>query len=156
MAKKLGRIVLFGLVAGAAAAGVYHYLQNKEAKNEELDDYDDLDNFEDAPAKESTPKNRNYVSLDSCKEFVADTLDKAKDAITKVSKKLQESMDSEQPEDDSFEILEDGEIKEMPAEDSTEVEKETAKTSKKASKAKEEEEPIVNGSTEEFFDDDEQ
>jgi len=41
MAKKTGKILLFGLVAGATAAGVYHYLQNKDKQNEEFDEFDD-------------------------------------------------------------------------------------------------------------------
>ena len=43
MAKKTGRLILFGIIAGATAAGVYHYLQNKNNNIEEFDDFDDLD-----------------------------------------------------------------------------------------------------------------
>ena len=47
MAKKMGKVILFGVVAGAAAAGVYHYLQSKDQKVDEYDDFDDLDSFDD-------------------------------------------------------------------------------------------------------------
>lgn len=89
MAKKTGKVILWGLVIGAAAAGVYHYLQNKE-KSVTADEFDDFDNFEN-DLNQAQAKDRNYIplNLDNAKAFVSDTIDKAKEAVSKVSKKLQ-------------------------------------------------------------------
>ena len=72
MAKKFGKFVLFSAIAGAAAAGAYHYLQNKNKELcDDLDDCDDFDIFDDDLDDdfEYTPdashtKSRPYVSLD--------------------------------------------------------------------------------------------
>ncbi|MCM1181857.1 MAG: hypothetical protein NC337_00595 [Roseburia sp.] len=99
MAKKFGKLVLFSALAGAAAAGTYHYLRNK--KNDTLtdsDEFDDFDNFDEDLddedfSSESTeanaPKNRPHVSidLDNAKgiigEKVIETIDKAKERLDK-------------------------------------------------------------------------
>lgn len=156
MAKKTSKLILFGLVAGATAAGVYHYLQNKNKQNEDIDEFDDLDNFDDIDTEEPE-KSRNYVSLDTAKAFVNDTLDKAKDAISKVSQKLQNSFDeSAELEDDDFDVL-DADLEEVAAEEvqeekAIEASKEDVATEESADDATDSEEET----TEEFFDDDEE
>ncbi len=89
MAKKLGRTLLFGALIGAAAVGAYHYLQSKDKDAEEFDDFDDLDDLTEDEAEAS----RNYVKLDSAKDFVTGTVEKAKDAVGKASKKIMETID---------------------------------------------------------------
>lgn len=106
MAKKKGKVILWGLVIGAAAAGAYHYLQNKQ-KAAVADEFDDFDNFEDATDDTQT-KDRHYVplNLDNAKAFVSDTLGKAKEAVSKVSRKLQkEDVEDDVIIDDIFDDL---------------------------------------------------
>ncbi len=111
MAKKSGGKLLFlGLVAAATAAGVYHYLSKKDQDIEEYDDFDDLDAFdEDIPDPEPEDKKaeddkKNYINLDTAKYIVNDAAAKAKDAIGKASKKIQETineaLDSKEDESD--------------------------------------------------------
>ncbi len=120
MAKKSGGKLLFlGLVAAATAAGVYHYLSKKDQDIEEYDDFDDLDAFdEDIPDPEPEDKKaeddkKNYINLDTAKYIVNDAAAKAKDAIGKASKKIQEtinealdSKDEESDDDADFEMSE--------------------------------------------------
>lgn len=66
MAKKFGKFLLFSAAVGAAAAGVYYYLQNKNTDDfdfddEELDDEKDTDS-QDCGAKDA--EERSYVDLD--------------------------------------------------------------------------------------------
>lgn len=106
MAKKNGKVILWGLVIGAAAAGVYHYLQNKE-KAATADEFDDFDNFEET-AEDMQTKDRHYIplNLDNAKAFVSDTIGKAKEAVSKVSKKLQkENVEDDVIIDDIFDDL---------------------------------------------------
>ena len=80
MAKKFGKFMLFSAVAGAAAAGIYYYLQKNasstslddDSDDEDFDDFDDdLDNNDMAEALKvnsedsatSTHNGRTYVSL---------------------------------------------------------------------------------------------
>ena len=111
MAKKSGGKLLFlGLVAAATAAGVYHYLSKKDQDIEEYDDFDDLDAFdEDIPNPEPEDKKaeddkKNYINLDTAKYIVNDAAAKAKGAIGKASKKIQETineaLDSKEDESD--------------------------------------------------------
>ncbi len=139
MAKKFGRLVVFGVIAGAAAAGVYHYLQTKDKAPEDFDDFDDLDNFEDISDEDKTNKGRGYITLDNAKVLVNDTIDKAKDVISKASKKIQETFEdaSNKNSDNPVEEVVDAE---KTAEADTD-------TSAAASETDAEE------STEEFFDD---
>lgn len=111
MAKKTGKVIFWGLVIGAASAGVYHYLQNKgkAAVAEEFDDFDNLEDNADGKAKD-----RNYIplNLDNAKAFVSDTIDKAKEAVSKVSRKLQkENTEDDVIIDDIFDDLEDPDAK---------------------------------------------
>lgn len=65
MAKKFGKFLLFSAAVGAAAAGVYYYLQNKSADDFDFDD-EDLDDLEDTDSKDCAPKEsgeRSYVDL---------------------------------------------------------------------------------------------
>lgn len=102
MAKKSGKVIFWGLMIGAAAAGTYHYLQNKK-KAATAEEFDDFDNFEDAD--DTQAKSRHYVplNLDDARAFVSSTIDKAKEAVSKVSKKLQkENIEDDVIIDDIF------------------------------------------------------
>ncbi|MGN0324759.1 MAG: hypothetical protein ACI4DW_00510 [Lachnospiraceae bacterium] len=118
MAKKTGKVILWGLVVGASAAAVYHYLQNKDKAAAAYDEFDDFDNFEDVK-EETAGAERNYVplNLDEAKIFVSETLDKAKEAISKVSKNFHKS------EENDIEIIADDISEDVsadtPAEDNT-------------------------------------
>lgn len=99
MAKKFSKFVLFSALAGAMAAGTYHYLQNR--KNDPLDDADDFDDFDnfddDLDDEDFTPdatgtaaqKSRPHVSidLDNAKEIIGEkvieTIDRAKERLDK-------------------------------------------------------------------------
>ncbi len=93
MAKKFGKFLLFSLLAGAAAAGVYYYLKDKNDEDffedSEPDVNDDLEEFlkkesEKGPEPDSavnpvtdttadtetTVSNREYVPLNFSKEAV--------------------------------------------------------------------------------------
>ena len=90
MAKKLGKLALFGALAGAAAAGTYYYLQKKNAAPaEDFDDYDDFDDFDedldddffdDSTGNKARP--HIPIDLDNAKEIIGEkvieTLDKTK------------------------------------------------------------------------------
>ena len=95
MAKKLGKLIIFGAAIGATAAGVYHYLQSKDNVSDEFDDFDDFDNLDDIEEDAVSEDSKKYVALDSAKAFVAGTLDKAKDVISKASKKLKNESETE-------------------------------------------------------------
>lgn len=141
MAKKTGKVILWGLVIGAATAGAYHYFQNKE-KAATADEFDD---FEDA-ADDTQEKSRQYIplNLDNAKAFVSDTIDKAKEAVSKVSRKLQKEDDV--IIDDIFDDLDESadSAKETNAGSNT-AEPSTAGESKDA--------PADDSATEDFFDD---
>ena len=48
MAKKFGKFLMFTAFAGAAMAGAYYYLQNKNSSySDDMDDDDDYDDFHD-------------------------------------------------------------------------------------------------------------
>lgn len=151
MAKKKGNVILWGLVIGAAAAGAYHYLQNKQ-KAAVADEFDDFDNFEDA-ADDTQTKNRHYVplNLDNAKAFVSETFDKAKEAVSKVSRKLQkEDAEDDVIIDDIFDDLKEAE--EGTAEEDAETpaaDRAGSADSANAGQAPDED----SSSTEDFFDD---
>lgn len=104
MAKKFGKFVLFSAIAGAAAAGAYHYFQSKNKELcDDLDDCDDYDIFDDDldddfeyTSDASHTKSHPYVSLDldNAKEIIGEkmieTIDKTKEKIEQfnVSEKL--------------------------------------------------------------------
>lgn len=113
MAKKLGNVILFGVVAGAAAAGVYHYLQTKDQKVDEYDDFDDLDSFDDTEKEDEPTDTRSYITLDTAKYFVNDTIDKAKEywgkAQEKIKKTIEDATEVKADEDaDIFDVVEEG------------------------------------------------
>ena len=102
MSKKVGKFLLFSAVAGAAAYGAYHYLQNKDdnsssEKNEDTDDdFDDFSEDLDEDAAETKP--RSYVSLNldkaeaiaseafhKAKEVIADSVQQVKDTVKSVT-----------------------------------------------------------------------
>ncbi|MDE6713930.1 MAG: hypothetical protein K2K20_09355 [Lachnospiraceae bacterium] len=148
MAKKKGNMILWGLVIGAAAAGAYHYLQNKQ-KATVADEFDDFDNFEDA-ADDTQTKDRHYVplNLDNAKAFVSDTIDKAKEAVSKVSRKLQkEDVEDDVIIDDIFDDLKE-------SEEGTAKEDAENPTADHADSANANQAPAEDSSsTEDFFDD---
>lgn len=106
MAKKFSKLVLFSALAGAAAAGTYYYLRNKEnIPEEDLDDFDDFDDFDEDlddedfssdSANTTGSKPRPYVpiDIDNAKEIIGEkvieTLDKTKEKIEQfnVSEKI--------------------------------------------------------------------
>lgn len=160
MAKKFGKVVLFSLIAGATAAGVYHYLNNKNKSSleyDDFDDFDDLDNFDDLDDLDDdsvAEEKRSYVSLDAAKAFAGEAVSKAKSladgAVSMVKDKIaaskatiDEEFDIEIPNEIADEIKEEAE-----AETQDEVKEET--TDEDVTKTATEE-----ASTEEFFDDDE-
>ena len=148
MAKKIGKLLFFGIAAGAAAAGVYHYLQKKDKEAEEFDDFDDLDAFDEDI--KSDDKDRSYITLDTAKYLVNDTIDKAKDVISKTSKMIQEKIDeaksTKADEDEDF----DDDFDEM-----VENIKDAAPAESNAPVSGNEAAEVSEDSTEEFFDDDE-
>ena len=118
MAKKLGGLLILGLAAGAAAAGVYHYLQTREKELADIDDFDDLDNMEDKSSE------RSYVNLDSVKKFAGEAVEKAKEvakgAVETVSKTvadLRKDDEEEKDESEDVEVVKDDAAEEK-AEDS--------------------------------------
>ena len=123
MAKKFGGLLVFGLAAGAAAAGVYHYLQTREKELADIDDFDDLDNMEE---KESS---RSYVNLDSVKKFAGEAVEKAKEvakgAVETVSKtvaELRKEDEAEKDDSEEVEVVKD-DAEEKPAEEKTSEDK---------------------------------
>ncbi|MFT3984469.1 MAG: hypothetical protein QM697_11225 [Lachnospiraceae bacterium] len=79
MAKKFGKFLAFAALAGAAAAGVYFYLNKKDEKpcDCENDFDDDIENFfDDEKEKAASNSNREYVSLNK-----STSTDSAKDAL---------------------------------------------------------------------------
>ena len=101
--KKIGGLFVFALAAGAAAAGVYHYLQTREKELADIDDFDDLDNIDDDSS------NRSYVNLDNVKKFAGDAVEKAKEvakgAVETVSKTVAElRKDDEEEKDDADDV----------------------------------------------------
>lgn len=145
MAKKSGKVIFWGLVIGAAAAGTYHYLQNKK-KAATAEEFDDFDNFEDA-ADDTQAKDRHYVplNLDDAKAFVSSTIDKAKEAVSKVSKKLQK----EDVEDDV--IIDD--IFDDSINDSDDTADGTDPADTSAAPASDDAQAKDSSTTEDFFDD---
>lgn len=62
MAKKFGKFLLFSAAVGAAAAGVYYYLQKKNM-TEQTDEFEDEDYDDFSEDLEDEDVNRNYVPL---------------------------------------------------------------------------------------------
>lgn len=86
MAKKINKLMLFGALAGAVAAGTYYYLKGKN--NDSLNDIEDLDDFDgfdedldddldlSSNTSDDTDKNRPYVSinLENAKEKTSENI----------------------------------------------------------------------------------
>ena len=100
MSKKFGKFLLFSAVAGAAAYGTYHYLQNKDdnsssGKSEDTDD--DFDDFsEDLDEEEAATKPRSYVSLnlDKAEAIASEAFHKAKEVITDSVQQVKDTVKS--------------------------------------------------------------
>ena len=152
MARKSGKLLFLGLVAAATAAGVYHYLSKKDQEIEEYDDFDDLDAFDeniddlDSESNASEEEKKNYINLDTAKYVVNDVAEKAKDALSKASKKIQETInevrENKAADDDDFSMEE------------TVVDEEAADT-ESADAENDTEAEAAEDTAEEFFDDDE-
>ena len=63
MAKKFGKLLLFGTAVCAISAGVYYYLQKKENEDWDDDDFDDFDDEDEVEDMELDLEERSYVSL---------------------------------------------------------------------------------------------
>ncbi|MGN0345666.1 MAG: hypothetical protein ACI4DU_00095 [Lachnospiraceae bacterium] len=151
MAKKYGKLVALGVVAGVAASGVYLYLQHKNKQKDEFDEFECFDEEED-----KKPESRKYITLDSAMTFVNDTFEKAKDSISDTITKVSKKFSNSDEDDDDIEYFDDDAdfFEEEPAgaADTAQTEASTkgnAETTDNAS-AKE------NADVEEFFDDEEE
>ncbi len=81
VAKKLGKFLVSCAAIGAAAAGVYYYLNKRDEDLQNDTDFDDFDEFEDEDLDEA--EDRDYVDLsvsDAEKEEKEDTEASASDA----------------------------------------------------------------------------
>jgi hypothetical protein len=102
MAKKLSKLTILGVLAGAVAGTCYYYYQNKSRKSEPVpDDLDDFDDFEDEEDNDelededisSAAKARSHkpidFDLDSAKEKIGgkviETLDKTKEKLEQIN-----------------------------------------------------------------------
>lgn len=86
MAKKFSKFLLFTTVAGAAAAGIYLYLKQKnDDPVKDFDDFDDdMSDFFEEDKKSNSE--REYVSLD-------------RSAATETASSSSEKVESEEPDD---------------------------------------------------------
>ena len=80
MAKKFGKFLFFSALVGAAAAGLYYYLNREEDAIPTGDFSRDVDNFFESK------KNREYVSLNNV------TGDENKEAMKNVVEQVTEEM----------------------------------------------------------------
>ena len=100
MAKKFGKFLLLSALTGAAAYGVYSYLQKKEQpldyvpEDEADDDFDDFS--EDLDEDLNSGKSRSYVSLnlDKAEAFANEAFQKAKEVITDSVHQVKETVKS--------------------------------------------------------------
>lgn len=100
MAKKFGKFLLLSALTGAAAYGVYSYLQKKEQplayvpEDETDDDFDDFS--EDLDEDLNSGKPRSYVSLnlDKAEAFANEAFQKAKEVITDSVHQVKETVKS--------------------------------------------------------------
>ncbi len=95
MAKKLGKFLFFSALIGAAAAGIYYYLNREESDSAAADFGRDVDNFFESK------KNREYVSLNN----VAD--DENKEAMKNVVEQVAEELREKEKEEESTGIIHD-------------------------------------------------
>ena len=83
MAKKFGKFLAFSALLGAAAAGVYYYLNREENPDSEKSDFaQDVDNFFE------NKKSREYVSLNNV--VSEENKEALKNAVEKVSEGIKE------------------------------------------------------------------
>ena len=100
MSKKFGKFLLFSAMAGAAAYGVYSYMQKKEQETSfaGVDDTDDdFDDFSEDLDEEPVPtKVRSYVSLnlDKAEAIATEAFHKAKEVITDSVNQVRETVKS--------------------------------------------------------------
>ena len=126
MSKKFGKFLLFSAMAGAAAYGVYSYMQKKEQETSfaGVDDTDDdFDDFSEDLDEEPVPtKVRSYVSLnlDKAEAIATEAFHKAKEVITDSVNQVRETVKS---------VTESQSASETNFTDLTALQKETAKES---------------------------
>ena len=154
--KAFGKIVTFSMIVGATAAGVYHYLQKKDAEIVDADDFDDLDNFEDI--KEEEEPSRSYVDLGKAGAKVGEAADKAKAAVIGAYEKVKESGAIDKAKEfagSAYEKVSE-KIRDFTSEKSADADTESAEEEVEVVKASDEAEEDITaegGSTEDFFDD---
>ena len=170
MAKKMGKFLVLGLIAGATAAGVYHYLSTKEKEAEDFDGYDDFDDFDvfdeditvedDAEDKtDETASKSNFVSIDSAKSFVNEAASKAKDVFNSATKFVQEKIEevtSKEAPAEAEVIVESDATAENAGDEDSEFTMEENYVDEEAEPVAEDVTAVAEeNATEEFFDDDE-
>jgi hypothetical protein len=95
MAKKFGKLAVFGFLTGVAV-GAYYYFQTKNKNSEEA--FDDLDDFDDDLdddlddedfSSEAKPHSRTTLDIDNAKEKIGEkvieTLDKTKEKLEQLN-----------------------------------------------------------------------
>ena len=87
MAKKFGKFLIFTALAGAAAAGVYYFLNREDPDSAASDFGRDVDNFFESK------KNREYVSLNNAGG------DENKEAMKNVVEQVAEELREKEKED---------------------------------------------------------
>lgn len=114
MAKKFGKFLLFSAAIGAAVAGAYYYLQNKNTdSNDEFDDDDDFDDFsEDLDSESSDSTERSYVSLDfdDAEDSVEDEDTSSDDTAKEALSNLEKAADSAKAEVEEFFDVDDEDL----------------------------------------------
>lgn len=98
MSKHFGKIVLFAATVGAAAAGVYYYLTQRDASlTDDFDDYDDFDEIDDFEDDDTgSPFKRRYVNLSGSEDESAAT---EPEASENVPDKTEEFFDDDEDDD---------------------------------------------------------
>ncbi len=76
MAKKFGKFLLFVSTIGAAFAGAYYFMKNRQSNAAGEDDYEDLDD----DSEEESDGERSYVSLNTDSANADSSKSDAKDA----------------------------------------------------------------------------
>ena len=98
MSKHFGRFILFAATVGAAAAGVYYYLTQKDAAlADDFDDYDDFDEIDDFEDDDTgSPFKRRYVNLTGSED---ESQEAASEAEESVPDKTEEFFDDDEDDD---------------------------------------------------------
>ena len=153
MAKKYGKLVALGVVAGVAASGVYLYLQHKNKQKDEFDEFECFDEEDD-----KKPEGRKYITLDSAMTFVNDPFEKAKDSISDTITKVSKKFSNSDEDDDDIEYFDDDAdfFEEDPVDATDTVAAETSSEEKAETTDSADTSANDNADVEEFFDDEEE